>query len=106
MSPDESGVGTHVFYLDEIRFRGDYTGRPCFPMLRSYDTGNLYIHNAAFSYDNALAAMAFLSAGRTCIRCSQTVRMHDWGGWMFLNGWLPEGETVPQLNDEIGRAHV
>ena len=63
MSPDESGTGTHVFYLDEIRFRGDYSGRPCFPMLRSYDTGNLYIHNAAFAYDNALAAMAFLSAG-------------------------------------------
>lgn len=64
MSPDESGVGEHAFYLDEIRFRGDYSDRPCFPMLRSYDTGNIYIQNAAFSYDNALAAMAFLSEGR------------------------------------------
>ena len=64
MAPGESGTGTRVFFLDEIRFRGDYSGRPCFPLLRSYDTGNIYIHNAAFSYDNALAAMAFLSAGR------------------------------------------
>ena len=64
LSGAESGFGERVFYLDEIRFRGDYTGRPCFPLLRSYDTGNIYIHNAAFSYDNALAAMAFLSAGR------------------------------------------
>ncbi len=64
MASELSGTGTHVFYLDEIRFRGDYVDRPCFPLLRSYDTGNIYIQNAAFSYDNALAAMAFLSAGR------------------------------------------
>ena len=32
-------------------------------MFRSYDTDNVYIRNAAFSYDNALAAMAFISAG-------------------------------------------
>ena len=60
----KTGKGTNIFYLDEIRFRGDYSGRPCFPLLRSYDTGNIYIQNAAFSYDNALTAMAFLSAGR------------------------------------------
>jgi len=59
-----SPFGENVFYLDEIRFRGDYSGRPCFPLLRSYDTGNIFIQNAAFSYDNALTAMAFLSAGR------------------------------------------
>ena len=64
MAPDKSGTGDYVFYLDEIRFRGDYSDRPCFPLLRSYDTGNIYIQNAGFSYDNALAAMAFLSAGR------------------------------------------
>lgn len=38
-------------------------------------------------------------AGRSCIRCEQTTARGDWGGWLFLNGWLPEGETVPRLND-------
>ena len=33
-------------------------------LLRSYDTENIYLKNAAFSYDNALAAMAFLSEGK------------------------------------------
>ena len=32
-------------------------------MLRSYDTENVYIQNAAFTYDNALAGMAFISEG-------------------------------------------
>ncbi len=64
LSGDASGVGDSVFYLDDIRFEGDFSARVCYPMLRSYDTDNPYIKNAAFSYDNALAAMAFLSAGR------------------------------------------
>ena len=33
-------------------------------LLRSYDTENVHIQNAAFSYDNALAAMAFLAGGQ------------------------------------------
>ncbi|MGI5940351.1 MAG: S-layer homology domain-containing protein [Thermoleophilia bacterium] len=41
-------------------------------------------------------------AGTSCIRCTQVTRPGDWGGWMFLNGYLPKGETVPRLND--GRA--
>ena len=64
LSGDLSGTGENVFYLDEIRFTGDFTGSDAHPMLRSYETGNIYIKNAAFVYDNALAAMAFLSAGR------------------------------------------
>ena len=64
LSGGDSGVGDHVFYLDDIRFEGDFSAREAHPMLRSYETDNLYIKNAAFSYDNALAAMAFLSAGR------------------------------------------
>ncbi len=32
-------------------------------LLRSYDTDNIVIRNTAFTYDNALAAMAFLSDG-------------------------------------------
>ncbi len=60
----KSTLGDNVFYLDDIRFTGDFSDRDAHPMLRSYDTDNLYIRNAAFSYDNALAAMAFLSAGR------------------------------------------
>ena len=54
-----------VFYLDDIRFEGDIAAAQEAPvMLRSYDTENKYIKNVAFSYDNALAAMAFLSEGR------------------------------------------
>ena len=64
LSGDMSGAADSVFYLDDIRFEGDFSGRDAHPMLRSYDTDNIYIQNAAFSYDNALAAMAFLSAGR------------------------------------------
>ena len=58
------GNGEKVFYLDEIRFEGDFSsGTNRHFLLRSYDTDNIYIQNAAFSYDNALTAMAFLSAG-------------------------------------------
>ena len=64
MSGGDSIWGDNVFYLDEIRFTGDFSKREAYPMLRSYQTDNIYIKNAAFSYDNALAAMAFLSAGR------------------------------------------
>lgn len=63
LSGDKSGFGTKVFYLDEIAFEGDL-GEGMHPMLKSYETDNLYIRNAAFSYDNALAAMAFLSTGQ------------------------------------------
>ena len=38
-----------------------YYDAPVF--LRSYDTENIAIKNVAFSYDNALVAMAFISAG-------------------------------------------
>ena len=64
LSGQSSIPGDNVFYLDEIRFEGDFSGRDAHPMLRSYDTDNPYIQNAAFAYDNALATMAFLSAGR------------------------------------------
>lgn len=59
------GNADNVFYLDEIRFTGDIRSAEKAPvMLRSYDTENIYIRNVAFSYDNALAAMAFLSEGK------------------------------------------
>lgn len=52
------------FYLDEIRFIGEsQRAREGRHLLRSYQTKNLYVQNAAFSYDNALAAMAFISEG-------------------------------------------
>ncbi len=38
-------------------------------------------------------------AGDSCIRCELGAFDHDWGGWMFLNGYLPQGETAPRLND-------
>ena len=59
-----NGSADNVFYLDEIRFCGDISSAYSAPvMLRSYDTDNMYIQNAAFTYDNALAGMAFLSKG-------------------------------------------
>ena len=65
LSSGMSGVGRHVFYLDEIRFCGQIVSMLNAPLLlRSYDTENLYLRNAAFSYDNALVAMAFLSDGK------------------------------------------
>ena len=59
-----NGEGDNVFYLDDVRFVGDFSKRDAHIMLRSYDTDDIYIKNAAFSYDNALAAMAFISEGR------------------------------------------
>ena len=38
-------------------------------------------------------------SGTSCIRCEVSTRIEDWGGWLFLNGYLPKGETVPLLND-------
>ena len=64
-SGGESGESSNVFYLDEIRFTGKIPSTIGAPfLLRSYDTDNVYIQNAAFSYDNALVAMAFLSEGK------------------------------------------
>ena len=42
-------------------YPGLYGSEPS--LLRSYDTDNVVIQNTAFTYDNALAAMAFLSDG-------------------------------------------
>ena len=59
------GNADNVFYLDEIRFTGDiYSAWQDPVLLRSYDTENIYIKNVAFTYDNALAAMAFLAEGK------------------------------------------
>ena len=61
----KSGVGNTVFYLDEMYYSGKIRSALNAPvMLRSYDTDNKYISNAAFSYDNALVAMAFISEGK------------------------------------------
>ena len=64
LNDQKDGVSDNVFYLDEIRFCGDIESAQSAPvMLRSYDTENVYIQNAAFTYDNALAGMAFISEG-------------------------------------------
>jgi len=63
-SGNYSGDADNVFYLDDIQFVGDIASAKQAPvLLRSYDTDNQYIQNAAFSYDNALVSMAFLSNG-------------------------------------------
>ena len=52
-----------AFYLDDIRYVGDMDcirNAPFF--IRSYDTEQKELKNTAYTYDNALAAMAFLSA--------------------------------------------
>ena len=64
LSGEYSNPGDNVFFLDDIRFTGDFSDRDAHYLLRSYDTDNIYIKNAAFSYDNALSAMSFLSAGK------------------------------------------
>lgn len=64
LNDQKDGVADNVFYLDEIRFCRDIESVQSAPvMLRSYDTENVYIQNAAFTYDNALAGMAFISEG-------------------------------------------
>lgn len=61
----EGGTGKKVFYLDDIRFTGESEVAPGgYYLLRSYITDNKFMHNAAFTYDNALAAMAFISDGQ------------------------------------------
>ncbi len=60
-----NGNADNVFYLDEIRFTGKITQLQEAPvLLRSYDTENQYLRNTAFSYDNALVAMALISEGK------------------------------------------
>ena len=61
MSGSESGDADNVFYLDDIRYVGYFPNAN--PLLRSYDSDNAYLKNTAFSYDNAVAAMAFISVG-------------------------------------------
>ena len=61
MSGDVSGSSFNEFYLDDIEFVGYCPNSR--PLLRSYDSENVYLKNAAFSYDNAIAAMAFLASG-------------------------------------------
>ncbi len=54
-----------VFYLDEIRFTGEIKSAKTAPvLLRSSDADDRKLKNAAFTEDNALAALAFLSAGK------------------------------------------
>lgn len=64
-----SGEANHkkdtVFYLDEIRFTGKINSAQTAPvLLRSSDADNKKLKNAAFTEDNALVALAFLSAGK------------------------------------------
>ncbi len=59
---DESGTADNVFYLDDIRFEGYF--EDVHPLIRSYESENVYLKNTAFSYDNALVSMAFISADR------------------------------------------
>ncbi len=71
LSGNHSGDTESVFYLDEIRFEGPIASLQAAPrMIQSYETDTrtdpdaVYIQNAAFSYDNALAALAFISDSR------------------------------------------
>lgn len=45
--------------LDQAKAAAD--GKPV--LIRSYDTDDVHLSNSAYTYDNALAAMAFISAG-------------------------------------------
>lgn len=66
-----SGERESTFYLDEIRFEGPIAMLQDAPrFIKSYETDTrndpdeLYIQTTAFSYDNALAALAFISDGQ------------------------------------------
>ena len=60
-----NGKKDTVFYLDEIRFTGTIRSAQTAPvLLRSSDADDKKLKNAAFTEDNALAALAFLSAGK------------------------------------------
>lgn len=70
LSGVHSGDQETVFYLDDIRFEGPIRALQDAPrMIKSYETDTredkdqIYIQNAAFSYDDALAALAFISEG-------------------------------------------
>ena len=70
LSGVHSGSTESVFYLDDIRFEGEIAQLQDAPrLLKSYETNqaenqnDIYIQNAAFTYDNALAALAFISEG-------------------------------------------
>ena len=62
LSANDCEEADNVFYLDDIRFIGDFA--TVHPLLRSYVSENVYLKNTAFSYDNAVAAMAFMAAGK------------------------------------------
>ncbi|MBR3020377.1 MAG: TIR domain-containing protein [Clostridia bacterium] len=61
MNGSDSGAADNVFYLDDVRYLGYFSNVN--PLLRSYDSDNAFLKNTAFSYDNAVAAMAFISSG-------------------------------------------
>ncbi len=63
--------GETLFYLDEIRFEGIIAAAKNTPrFIQSYEINTrenpkgVYIQNAAFSYDNALVAMAYIATGK------------------------------------------
>ena len=58
----EAAVSALCERLEEAKETDAYENAPA--LLRSYDTDNIYIENAAFSYDNALTALAFISEDR------------------------------------------
>ncbi len=67
----DNSSGNNVFYLDEIKYEGEIRSAKAAPrFIQSYEINlkenpkGIYIQNAAFSYDNALAAMAFIAAGK------------------------------------------
>lgn len=51
------------FFLDDVRYEGAAVFADTPRFIASYETDNLYLRNAAFSYDNALCALAFIAAG-------------------------------------------
>ena len=81
--------------------------RECVYVYRDYgDSENHFTQRSrmAGKYPEAIRAMDEdcgdnPHSGSSCIRCSQNVSMRDWGGWMFLNGYVPEGKTEPVIND-------
>lgn len=132
-----SSKGDVVFYLDDICFRGNVVSIDTPRFIASYETSveeradSKYIANAAFSYDNALCAMAFTSVGeqerarlildafvyaiendrypgskvRNAYAYGNPHSFPGWGGYARLPGFYEDGkycEDAYQVGTNIG----
>ena len=54
--------------------------------------------NSDFVYDMNENWQEDPYSGDSAIECRVKTSGNSWGGWLFVNGYLPKGETVPHLS--------